>query len=75
MEEVEGVAVDLVLRRGGESEQETVEPVEDGLVFPIDRTVCLIDDDEVEVAGAEDRIVSFVDEAHHRWVRRDEDSA
>ena len=48
-----GVAVDLVLGRGGQTDQQAVEIVEDRAVLPIDRTVRLVDHDQIEMADAE----------------------
>ena len=45
-----GVAVDLVLGRGGQPDQQAVEIVEDRPVFAIDGAVRLVDDDQVEMA-------------------------
>ena len=73
MEEFEGIAVDLILRRGGEAKQQAVEPVEDRVVFPVHRAVGLVDDDEVEVAGAEHGVITLIDQPHHRRIGRSED--
>ena len=77
VEEAVGVAVDLVLRRGGQAHEEAVEVLEDRAVLFIDRAVGLIDDDHVEVAGAEAAasVLYLVDKLHHRGVSRDVDPA
>ena len=53
VEEAVGVVVDLVLRRRGQPHEQGVEVGEDFAVFLVNRPVGLIDDDEVEIAGAE----------------------
>ena len=77
VEELISVAVNLRLRGGGQSEDVGVEVVEDALEAVIDRAVCLVDDDEIEVEGAELRgfLAVVVDQAHHRLIRGDVDSA
>ena len=57
--------VDLVLRGGGQPDQQRVEVIEDRAVLLVDRAVRLVDDDQVEVAGAERRlpVVGLVDQA------------
>ena len=50
VEQIVGVAVDLVLRRGGQADQQAVEIVEDRPVLLVDGAVRLIDDDKVEMA-------------------------
>jgi hypothetical protein len=53
-----GVAVDLVLGRRGQADQQRVEVVEDGPVLLVHRAVRLVDDDEVEVADPKRRCPS-----------------
>jgi hypothetical protein len=54
--------------------QQRIEVLEDGPVLLVDRTVSLVDDDQVEVAYAEAPlpVVCVVDQPHHRGVGRDE---
>src|SRR5262249_29474068 len=49
------VAVDLVLGRRGEADQEGIEILEDRPVTLVDRAVRLVDHDEIEMAGTEPR--------------------
>ena len=76
VEQAVGVAVDLVLRRGGEADQQRVEVVEDGAVLLEDRAVRLVDDDQVEVPDAEAplAVARLVDQPHHRRIGGDEDA-
>ena len=69
--------VDLVLGRGGEADEQGVEPGEDAAVLLVHRAVRLVDDDEVEVAGAEAStvVVDAIDEVHHAGVGRGEDAS
>ena len=53
VEQAVGVAVDLVLGRRGEADEQRVEVVEDRAVLLEDRAVRLVDDHEVEVPDAE----------------------
>ena len=53
IEQAVGVAVDFVLRRGRQADQQRVEVVEDGAVLLEHRAVRLVDDHEIEVADAE----------------------
>ena len=72
------VVVDLVLGRGGQPHEQGVEPVEDAAVLRVDRAVRLVDDHEVEVAGAEDEVavvVPGVDEPHDGGIGRDVDAS
>ena len=73
VEQAVGVAVDLVLRRRGQADQQRVEVVEDRAVLLVHRAVRLVDDDEVEVARAEAPlpVARLVDQAHHRRIGRD----
>ena len=77
LEESIRVVVDVGSGCCGETDDERVEVVEDLAVPVVDRSVCLVDHDEIEVAGAEAAqvVVSRVDEVHHRRVRGDEDTA
>lgn len=59
IEEPVRVDVDLVLRRGGESNQERVEVAEDGSILLIHRAVRFVEDDEIEVADAEAALTIF----------------
>ena len=74
VEQAVGVAVHLVLRRGRQPDQERVEVVEDGAVLLEHRAVRLVDDDQVEVPGAEPPlpVARLVDQPHHRRIGRDE---
>jgi hypothetical protein len=76
IEEAVGVDVDLVLRRRGEAHEQRVEVAEDRAVLLIDRAVRFVDDDEVEVAGAEAAlpVPRLIDEPHHRRIGGDEDA-
>jgi hypothetical protein len=75
LEEGVGVAVDLVARGGGEAEEAAVEVVEEGAVALVDRAVGLVDDDEVEAAGAVEALAvdGALEAAEHRRVGRDDD--
>lgn len=72
-----GVAVDFVLWRRRETDQERVEILEDRPVALIDRPMRLVDNDEIEMAGAEPgpSLLPAIDQAHHRRIGRDEDPA
>ena len=72
-----GVLVDLVLRRRGQADQKAVEIFEDGAKALIDRAVRLIDDDEVEMAGAELGLALLlaVDQVHHGRIGGEKDPA
>jgi hypothetical protein len=48
-----GVAVYVVFGGGGETKQQRVEVLDDVPVLLVDRAVRLVNDDEVEIAGAE----------------------
>ena len=53
----------------------SVEVVEDSPVLLVDRAMCLVDDDQVEVPGAEPTLAfAFVDQAHHGRIGRHEDA-
>src|SRR5690606_29225022 len=71
-EQAVGVAVHLVLGGGGQAQQQRVEVGEDLPVLLVDGAVRLVDDDQVEVAGAEAAhpVVGAVDEVHHGGVGR-----
>ena len=81
VEQAVGVVVDLILRRGRQAHEQGVEVLENGAVLLVDRTVRLVDHDQVEVAHAEAAlpafavISGFVDQAHHRRVGGDEHPA
>jgi hypothetical protein len=70
-----GVAVDLVARGRGEAEQEAVEVLEEDAVALVDRAVGLVDDHEVEAAGAVEALAAdgALEAADHRRVGRDDD--
>ena len=70
LEEPVGVAVDLVLRRCRQADEQAVEVVEDCAVFPVDRAVRLVDHDQVEVTDPEPPLAvrGVVDQVHHRRV-------
>jgi hypothetical protein len=76
IEEAVGVAVHLVLGRRGEAHEERIEVVEDGAVLLEHRTVCLVDDHDVEVPHAEAALPvgRLVDQPHHRRIGRDVDA-
>ena len=75
VEQAVGVAVQLILGRCREPHQQRIEVVEDGAVLLKDRTVRLVDDDEIEVPDAETSLTvpRLVDQPHHRRIGRDED--
>ena len=75
LEQVVGVPVDLLARRGGQPDEERVEVLEDLPVLPVHRAVRLVDDDQVEVADVEARraVLGPVDQPHHRRVGADVD--
>ena len=77
VEEVIGVAIDLVLRRRGEADEQAVEIVEDCAIALVDRPVRLVDDDQVEVPRAKARAaaLALVDQVHHRRIGRQEHAA
>ena len=76
VEQLVGVAVDLVLRGRGQPDEEGVEPGEDRPILLIDRSVRLVDDHQVEVAGSEQALpaVGLLDQVHHRRIRRHVDA-
>ena len=77
-EEAVGVVVDLVLRGGGEPDQQGVEPLEDAAVLGVHRAVGLVDHHEVEEARPEHPaalLVPGVDQARHGRVGRHVDAS
>ena len=71
IEELVGVAIDLLARSGGEASEQRIEVGEDRAIFLIDAAVRLIDDHQIEVPHPETlhtaRILR-IDEVHHRGV-------
>ena len=77
IEQAVGVAVHLVLGRGGQPHQQRIEVVEDGPVFLEDRAMRLVDDDQIEMADPEPALAipRLVDQPHHCRIGRDKDPA
>jgi hypothetical protein len=77
MEEAVGVAVGFIARRGGETDEEGIEVVEDGSVALIDGAVGFVNDDEIEITWTEAAlaVARFVDEAERGGIGADVDAA
>ena len=66
------VSIDLISRRGGQSNEQRVEVSEDRAELLVHRPVGLVDNHEIEVARAESGFIAIglVDQAHHGWIGR-----
>ena len=73
VEQPVGIAVHLVFGRGGQAHQQRIEIIKDGSIFMEDRTMRLVDDDQIKMADAEapPAVEGFVDQPHHGRIGRD----
>ena len=70
-----GILVDFVFRRGGKTNQGSVEIIENILVFVVDGAVCLVHDHEIEMSNREEflfiLVLNSINTVHHRLIGRE----